>query len=174
MCTRRELGCNAKVTQLRQVTVTSPGASSLPSATTSSSTSSTTSTSTSPSTSTSALPPASPAPSPGLSTAGKIGLGVTLGAAALIALVALGLFLRRKRKLTQRSAPAPQELAYEPYQGQSGAAPALPAQREEEYKHEMYHDGGAAKYEMPGQMVAEVDGRGQERPAELMGDAEKR
>lgn len=83
------------------------------------------------------------------------------------------MFYRRKR--TQKRASKPQELAYEPYQGQP-QAPALPARSEEQYKHEMYHDGGAAKYEVPGQTaaVAEVDGRGQEKPAELMGDIERR
>lgn len=154
--------------QLRQVTVTSPGASALPSATSSGITSATSSTSSS---TASALPTTTPPPSSGLSPGGKIGLGVALGVAALIALVVLGLFFRRKR--AQKRASKPQELAYEPYQGQA-VAPALPERRDEHYKHELYHDSGAAKYEMPSQSVAEVDARGQERPAELMGDGVRR
>ncbi|KAF3036798.1 hypothetical protein E8E12_004819 [Didymella heteroderae] len=153
---------------LRQVTVTSPGASALPSPTSSSSTLATSSMLSS---TASALSTTTPTPSSGLSTGGKIGLGVALGVAALIALGVLGLFYRRKRN--QKRASKPQELAYEPYQGQ-GTAPALPERREEHYKHELYHDSGAAKYEMPSQTVAEVDARGQERQAELMGDTERR
>jgi hypothetical protein len=84
-----------------------------------------------------------------------------MGLAALIALVVLGLFYRRKRN--QKQASKPQELAYEHYAG-PGVAPALPERREEHYKHELYHDSGAA----------EVDARGQERPAELMGDVGRR
>jgi hypothetical protein len=94
-----------------------------------------------------------------------------MGLAALIALVVLGLFYRRKRN--QKQASKPQELAYEHYAG-PGVAPALPERREEHYKHELYHDSGAAKYEMPSQTAAEVDARGQERPAELMGDVGRR
>lgn len=156
-------------TQLRGVTVTSPGAGAITSPTSTAS-----ATSSDASSSTSALPTTTASPSSGLSTGGKIGLGVALGVAALIALVVLGLFYRRKRN--HRRASKPQESAYEPYQGQpqSGVAPVLPERREEHYKHELYHDSGAAKYEMPSHTVAEVDARAQERPAELMGDIERR
>ncbi|KAF3044548.1 hypothetical protein E8E11_003478 [Didymella keratinophila] len=152
---------------LRQVTVTSPGASPLASPTSSGISSATLSASSS---TASALPTTTP-PSSGLSTGGKIGLGVALGVAALIALVVLGLSFRRKRN--QKRASAPQELAYEPYAGQ-GVVPALPEWREEHHKHELFHDHEGAKYEMPSQTVAEVDARGQERPAELMGDVGRR
>jgi hypothetical protein len=117
----------------------------------------------------SALPTSTP--STGLSTAGKIGLGAALGAAALIALVVLGLFYRRKRN--QKRAGLPQELAYEPYAGQGGA-PDLPEQREEHYKHELSIGSNTAKHEMPAQTAVEVHAGSQEKPAELIGDIGRR
>lgn len=170
----QRVGRTTDTAQLRQVTFTSASASPLPSATGSGTTSATSSPSSSSSSSTaSSLPTtaAAPPPSSGLSTGGKIGLGVALSVAAIIALVVLGLFFRRKR--SQKRASKPQELAYEPYQGQ-GVAPALPARREEHCKHELYDDSGAATHEMPSQSVAEVDASGQERPAELMGEGVRR
>lgn len=123
----------------------------------------------------SALPTTTPTAPSGLSTGGKIGLGVALAVAALIALVVLGFYFRRRRARTQ--AAKPQELAYERYQGQP-QAPVLPPRGEEHYKHELFDGAGASKYEMPDQVpkqaVAEVDARSQERPAELMGDVERR
>jgi hypothetical protein len=47
----------------------------------------------------------------------------------------------------------------------------MPGQRGEgEVKHELDHGNEGPKYEMPQPTVVEVDARGQERPAELMGD----
>ncbi|KAF2996081.1 hypothetical protein E8E13_004476 [Curvularia kusanoi] len=110
-------------------------------------------------------------PSTGLSTPAKAGLGAALGIAALIALVVLGLFLRRRHRAQKRiETTMTKDVAFEPNQ----FAPSLPERRQEFAKYELDHGSGSAKFEMPHQAVVEVDARGQERPAELMGDVERR
>ena len=86
----------------------------------------------------------------------------------------LGLILLRRRAQKQ-AATAAQDKAYEPYH----VAPyqdtfGTPGQRGGEVKHELDHGGEEPKYEMPQPTVVEVDARGQERPAELMGDVGRR
>jgi hypothetical protein len=51
----------------------------------------------------------------------------------------------------------------------------MPGQRGEgEIKHELGQGSEGVKYELPQPTVVEVDARGQERPAELMGDVGRR
>ena len=88
----------------------------------------------------------------------------------------LGLFLRRRRARKQ-AATAAQDKAYEPYQTApyQDAFSGVPGQGgQEEAKYELDHGSEGPKYEMPQPTVVEVDARGQERPAELMGDVGRR
>ena len=78
-------------------------------------------------------------------------------------------FARHQRPLPWRAAYEPYHVA--PYQD---AFSGTPGQRGEEVKHELDHGGEEPKYEMPQPTVVEVDARGQERPAELMGDVGRR
>jgi hypothetical protein len=86
-------------------------------------------------------------------------------------LVVLGLFLRNRRTRKQTATVA-EANAYEPYHvAPYQDASGMPGQRGEgEVKHELDHGNEGPKYEMPQPTVVEVDARGQERPAELMGD----
>ena len=87
----------------------------------------------------------------------------------------LGLILLSRRAQKQAAAAA-QDKAYEPYHvaPYQDAFSGTPGQRGEEVKHELDHGGEEPKYEMPQPTVVEVDARGQERPAELMGDVGRR
>ena len=87
----------------------------------------------------------------------------------------LGLFLRRRRTRKQ-AATAAQDKAYEPYQvAHYQDASGMPGQRGEgEIKHELGQGSEGVKYELPQPTVVEVDARGPERPAELMGDVGRR
>lgn len=117
------------------------------------------------------IPPSSTSPSAstGLSTGAKAGLGAAVGIGALIALVVLGLFWR-KRKQNQ----AAEHPKYEPAgtgdntTAETAYKPALPPRR-----YEMYTDHDTTRYEMPSSTVV-AEAPGDERIVELAGHAVQR
>ncbi|KAH7067810.1 hypothetical protein FB567DRAFT_256283 [Paraphoma chrysanthemicola] len=149
-----------KYSSVNLVGMTSSSSRALSSSTTASNTATSnsvvaTSTSGSSSSTPSPDPIANSSTSSGLSTGAKAAIGAVVGGVVLIALVILGLYLRKKRKHR-----AQYTKAYELPQGSSDQhlTPVT--------KYEMNHDG-AAKYEMPTTYVVEVPNS--ERPAELPG-----
>jgi hypothetical protein len=105
--------------------------------------------------------------SSGLSTGAKAGIGAGVGLVALIALVVVGLLLRKKRQRRQPYTNPPQDIPNDmAYAQPQDQAPPLE-------KYELAHDAHNTKYEMPyNNMVSEVPMN--ERPAELPGHTVQR